>query len=146
MQAAPSYAPPVRGGPRAYRTRVRVFGPIVGMIPPAVLGAAALLTLHGSASTTRGVAGFGLAVFAAPGLLAAGVPLTTGGNRYAIAVAASAVLWFVIGMIASRRATRTPVATWRDFWREWAWPSVGVWIGVLAALGIADLAVGSALL
>ncbi len=125
---------------------MRLFGPVVGMVPPAVLGATALALLHGSSSTTRGIAGFGLALCAAPGLLAAGVPLATGGNRYAIAIAASALLWFLIGVIASRRATRTPVATWRDFWREWAWPSVGVWLGVLAALGIADLAVGSALL
>jgi hypothetical protein len=145
MQANPPYRP-VHGGPRAYRTRVRSRGPIVGMIPAVVMGLVGLLLLHGSTSTTRGIPGFALAVLAAPGLLVAGVPLTTGAGRYALAIAASAVLWFAIGVVAARRSTRSPVATWRDFWREWAWPAAGVWLGVGVALGIAKLMVGGALL
>lgn len=115
------------------------------MIPAAVMGLLALVLLHGSTSTGRGIPGFALAVLAAPGLLAVGVPLATGTGRYGLAIAASAVLWFAIGVIAARRSTRSPVATWRDFWREWAWPAAGVWLGVGVALGIAKLTVGGAL-
>jgi hypothetical protein len=129
-----------------YRSRVRALGPLLSLLPATVMGLLAIALLHGSTSTARGVGGFALAVLAAPGLLAAGVPLSTGGGAYALAIAGSAVLWLAIGVLAARRATRPPVASWRDFWREWAWPAAGVWLGVLVALGIARLSVGSALL
>lgn len=132
-------------GPRAYRTRLRVLGPIAALIPAALMGLVALLMLRGNTSLARGVGGFALAIFAAPGLLAAGVPLSTGASTYFVAIVASAALWLLIGVLASRRATRSPVATWRDFWREWAWPAAGVWIGVAAALGVADLLLGRTL-
>ncbi|MEO5724260.1 MAG: hypothetical protein ABIQ39_04355 [Ilumatobacteraceae bacterium] len=145
MQVLPYVDRPVPQGPRAYRTRLRSLGPLAALLPAAVIGGAAVLALHGSSSVGRGATGFALAVFAAPLLLAFGGPLTSGTAMFASAVGASAVLWFVIGVVASRRATRSPVATWRDFWREFAWPAVGVWIGVVAALGVADLVIGRAL-
>ena len=132
-------------GPRAYRTRLRVLGPIAALLPAALMGLAALVMLRGNTSLARGVGGFALAIFAAPGLLAAGVPLSTGASTYGVAIVASAALWLLIGVLASRRATRSPVATWRDFWREWAWPAAGVWIGVAVALGVADLVLGRTL-
>jgi len=136
---------PVPGGPRHYRTRIRSLGPIVGLIPPAILGVLALLLLNGSTGAARGVTGFGLALFAAPGLLFVGAPLSTGSGVYLLAIAASAVLWLAIGVVAARRATRSPAPTWRDFWREWAWPAAGVWLGVIVALLVADLVLGKAL-
>jgi len=85
------------------------------------------------------------AVFAAPGLLVAGVPLRSGRAVYLVAVAGSAVLWMLIGAIAARRATRLPVASWRDFWREYLWLALGVWLGVVAALIAVNLVFGRAL-
>lgn len=145
MQATPTYSRPVPGGPRHYRARIRALGPLASLVPPAVLGLIALVLLHGSTGVGRGVVGFALALFAAPALLAVGAPLSTGTGVYALAIAASAVLWLMIGVIAARRATRSPAARWADFWREWAWPAVGVWLGVIVALVIADLALGKAL-
>lgn len=133
------------GGPRQYRARIRALGPLASLVPPAVLGLLALILLHGSSGVGRGVSGFVLALMAAPALLVLGAPLSGGAGLYLLAAALSAVLWLGIGVLASRRATRSPAARWRDFWREWAWPAAGVWLGVGAALVIADLVLGNAL-
>ncbi len=83
-------------------------------------------------------------VWAAPALLAAGAPF---GNRsmYPLAVAASGLLWLLVGVLAARRATRNPMATWADFWRHYAWMCVGIWVGASAALGVAALAISDSL-
>jgi hypothetical protein len=132
-------------GPLAYRSKLRGSGPIVALIPPAVLGAISLILLHGHSSLVRGVGGFLTAIFAAPGLLVAGVPLRSGPTVYLGAVAGSAVLWMLIGAIAARRATRVPAASWRDYWREYVWLACGVWLGVVVAIGAVDLMFGGAL-
>ena len=136
---------PVPLGPRAYRSRLRGSGPIVGLVPPAILGAISVLLLRGHTSLMRGIAGFLTAVLAAPGLLVAGAPLRSGRAVYIGAVAGSAILWMVVGAIAARRATRVPVASWRDYWREYVWLAVGVWLGVVVALAAVNLIFGRAL-
>ena len=133
-------------GPRAYRARVRAVGPFVAMLVPGLLGVLALLLLRGNTSTGRGVAGFGAAVLAAPALLVLGAPLRSGAGTYLAAIVASAGLWFVLGFIAARRATRRPAASWRDFWAECGWLTVGTWAGVLVSLIATNLVLGSALL
>lgn len=145
MQAAVTRHQPVPGGPRHYRSRIRTLGPLASLVPPAVMGLLALIALRGSEGAARGLTGFLLAILASPALLAFGVPLSTGAGVYFLAGAVSAVLWLAIGVVASRRATRSPAPTWGDFWREWAWPAAGVWLGVLAALAIANLVLGKAL-
>jgi hypothetical protein len=141
-----SAAPPVRSGPRAYRARIRALGPLVGMAPPAALGILGWLMLHNNESVSRGIGGFVSSLFAAPLLPVAGAPLRSGGGLYVLAVLGSAVLWLVVGVVASRRATRTPIATWREFWTEWSWLAAGVWVGVVIALVASNLVLGRALL
>jgi len=51
----------------------------------------------------------------------------------------------IVGVIAARRATRIPAASWRDYWREYMWLAVGVWLGVVVALGAVNLIFGRAL-
>ncbi len=136
---------PVPLGPRAYRSKLRGAGPFVALLPPAALGCVSLLLLSAHTSLTRGVAGFLTAVFAAPGLLVAGAPLRSGGGVYVGGVVGSGVLWMIVGVIAARRATQLPVASWRDFWREYTWLAVGVWLGALVALIAVDLVFGRAL-
>ena len=116
------------------------------MAPPAALGVLGWLMLKNNQSVARGLGGFASSVFAAPLLPVAGAPLRSGGGLYVLAVVASAVLWLLVGVVASRRATRTPIATWRDFWTEWAWLAAGVWVGVLIALVASNLVLGRALL
>jgi hypothetical protein len=104
-----------------------------------------LMLLHGHKSLTRGVAGFLTAVMAAPGLLVAGAPLRSGHGVYLGAIVGSAVLWMVVGAISAMRATRLPAASWRDYWREYLWLAVGVWLGVVVALVAVNLIFGQAL-
>jgi hypothetical protein len=141
----PTIHQPVPLGPRAYRSKLRGSGPFVGLVPPAVLGAISLLLLRSHTSLVRGVAGFLTAVLAAPGLLVAGAPLRSGRGVYLAAVAGSAVLWMIVGAIAAARATRVPVASWRDYWREYVWLAAGVWLGVVVALTAVNLIFGRAL-
>jgi hypothetical protein len=144
----PTAAPrqPVDPANAARRRSIRSTGPVVALIVPAALGAAALLLLWGSTSTGRGVGGFALALLAAPALPAAGVPLRSGAKVVLLAVAASALLWLGLGWFAARRATRDTPATWARFWGEFAWMAVAVWAGTgLAVLG-ANLVLGRSLL
>lgn len=142
---SPTAIAPIRRGPKAYRRQVRQRGPIAGLLLPAMIGLVGLLLLRNNTQTWRGVGGFLLAIVAAPVLLATGAPLTTG-NSYALALLASAALWVLLGTIAARMATRTPVATWRDFWREYLWLAGGVWVGIVVALVAANLILGGAFL
>jgi hypothetical protein len=109
------------------------------------LGVLSLLLLRGHSSLTRGLAGFLTAVLAAPGLLAAGAPLRADHSAYLGAVLGSAALWMLVGAISARRATRPPAASWRDYWREYLWLAVGVWLGVVVALLAVNLIFGQAL-
>ena len=137
---------PVPAGPRAYRARIRTVGPFLALLPPAALGVVSWLMLHDSDSVGRGLGGFVAAVFAAPLLPVVGAPLRSGGGLYVLAAVASAVVWLLVGVVASRRATRTPVATWRNFWTEWAWMASGVWAGVALSLVASNLVLGRAVL
>lgn len=128
-----------------YRRRIRSAGPLAALAPPLALGLVAWWCLREHTSALRGAVGLAAALAAAPGLVVAGAPLTTGRPAYLAAVAGSAALWLALGAIAARRATRSPAATWTDFWREFAWPAVGVWVGAGASFVVADLLLGGAL-
>ena len=141
-----SVGPPVRKGPRAYRRQIRSLGPLVALLPPVVLGVASLLLLRNNTSTVRGVLGFLTAVLAAPGLLVAGAPMKGGTGLYLAAAVGSVVLWVLIGIAATARATRRPVATWGDYWKEYLWLAGAVWLGVVGALVAANLILGGAFL
>lgn len=130
-------------GPRAYRTSLRTWGPLVALAIPAATAAIGLGLLRGSESTARGVGGFLLTVLAAPALLVLGAPLRSGASTYTIAAAASAVLWMLLGVLASRRATRRPIASWRDYWREYLWLLAGCWLGATLSLVATNLLLGS---
>jgi hypothetical protein len=64
---------------------------------------------------------------------------------YLGAIVGSALLWMIVGAISARRATRLPVASWRDYWREYVWLAAGVWLGVVVALVAVNLVFGRAL-
>ncbi|HSP28424.1 MAG TPA: hypothetical protein VLN74_07730 [Ilumatobacteraceae bacterium] len=147
--ARPAPSPPVSDrplteGPRWYRTRLRTFGPLAALIVPAIVGGIAYLSLRLFDTPWSGAVGLIGGVFAAPALLAAGAPF---GDRslYPLAVAASGLLWLLVGFLAARRATRNPMATWADFWRHYAWMCAGVWTGAAIALGAAALSISDSL-
>lgn len=138
--------PVVPGGPRAFRYRIRRLGPLVALAPAALLALASYALLRNNTATSRGIAGFATAVLGGPALMAFGIPLATGSGQLMLGALVSAVLWLLVGLLAARRATRSPVATWRDFWREYLWLAGGIWAGVVAALVVVELSVGRALL
>ena len=109
------------------------------------MGVVALLMLAGSASTVRGVVGFALAVAALPTLLVAGTPLAHGTGVLLLCMASSVALWAALGRVAARRATRAPAATWREFWHEYLWLAVPVWLGSVIAGVVASIVIGSSI-
>jgi len=130
------------GGPRWYQRRIRTFGPLLALAIPAALGLVAYASLQLSDSAWSGAVGLLGGYFAGPALLAIGAPFADR-EIYPIAALASGVMWLLVGLLASRRATRNPMATWGDFWRHYFWMLLGIWIGVAAALAIATLQIGS---
>lgn len=129
-------------GPQWYRTRIRTFGPLLAPVIPLLIGALGYVVLRVSDASWSGAVGLFGSYLGAPALLAVGAPF---GDRalYPVAVGASVLMWLVIGFVASRRATRHPVAVWGDFWRHYFWLLAGTWAGVVAALAIATARVGS---
>jgi len=111
---------------------------------PGIVGGIAYLSLRLFDTAWSGAVGLIGGVWAAPALLAAGAPF---GDRemYPLAVAASALLWILVGLLAARQATRNPMATWSDFWRHYAWMCGGVWAGASIALVVAALAISDSL-
>lgn len=133
------------GGPRWYRTRIRLFGPILGVAIPGAVALAGFASLRLSDASWSGPLGLVAAYLGAPVLAAIGAPFD---NRslYPVAVIASMVIWLLIGLLASRRATRNPMATWSDFWRHYAWMLGGMWVGTVVALAIAGVRIGDTVL
>ena len=136
---------PVYEGPLWYRTRIRRFGPLLALATPAALGLVAVIVLSAFDGRASGWTALLAGVCAAPGLLAIGVPFASTA-MYPIGIAISVALWVAVGIVASRIATRNPVATWSDFWRAYRWLAIGVWIGALAALAGSSLILGRELL
>ena len=131
-------------GPRWFRLRIRSRGPFLAVIPPAILGGLALLSLNLFDGKTSGYVGLILGVLAAPILLAVGAPFSDS-SLWSIGIALSAMLWLIVGSVAARRTTRNPMAGWPDFWRTFFWLAGGIWIGAAAALLVARYAIGEAL-
>ena len=106
------------------------------MVPMALLGAISWLSLRIGEGRTSGLLALVAGVSAAPGLLFVGAPFADDA-KYPMAILASMPLWLLLGLIASRRATRSTVASWRDYWREMTYLTVAVVIGAIVALAAA---------
>jgi len=111
----------------------------------AILGAVAVIALRVGDGRTSGLIGLVAGVSAAPGLLLAGAPFADDA-RYPLAVLASTPLWLLLGLLASRRATRVPTANWRDYARELFWLTIAVILGASGALIAATAVLGESLL
>jgi hypothetical protein len=131
-------------GPRWYRARIRLLGPVFGLLPMAVLGGISWGSLQIGEGRTSGMLGLVSGVAAAPGLLVAGAPFADDA-RFPQAIVASIPLWLLLGWLASRRATLPALASWRDYWRELFYLTVAVVLGAIGALVVATLALGESL-
>lgn len=131
-------------GPRWFRSEIRHKGPLFALIPPLALGALALVCINFFETQITGLIGLASAYFAAPALPALGAPFSDS-TRHPLAIGLSALLWVAVGVIASRRATRHPMASWSDFWRTYAWLAGGVWLGALIPMLVARFGIGGQL-
>jgi hypothetical protein len=136
---------PLVEGPRWYRNRIRLRGPFAALIVPGIVGFVAYASLQLFDTTWSGVVGLVGGVIAAPVLLLVGAPFGDRGS-YPLAVLASGVLWMALGFLAALRATRNPLADWREFWKQFVPLMLGVWAGACAALLIATVTIGDTLL
>ena len=142
--AAAKRAEPLVAGPRWYRSRIRLFGPFLGLVPMAALGAISWAASRFGSGRTSSIVELVAGVSAAPGLLIAGAPFSDN-SRYPLAVLASVPLWLVLGMIAARRATCTAIASWRDYWRELLFLTLAVVLGAIVALVATTAILGESL-
>ena len=126
---------PVPAGPLAYHRRIRTIGPIVAMVPPAIV-LAVTTALRGVLACDVGACGrqvvtsWILPAMSLPTAMLWGIPIEDGTTRLIGVLASSASVWLLVGVVATRRATRSLVATWRDFWREYLWLALSIWAGV----------------
>jgi hypothetical protein len=129
-------------GPRWYRSRIRTWGALLGLLIPGAVGAIGYFSLQWSDGSWSGPIGLIGGYFGAPTLLAVGAPF---GDRgiYPLAIVAAGAMWLLVGLLASRRATRNPVATWADYWRHYLWLLGGIWLGVAVALVVATIRIGT---
>ncbi|MFZ9795684.1 MAG: hypothetical protein ACO3D8_05375 [Ilumatobacteraceae bacterium] len=130
----------VPGGVVAYRSELRRKGGVYAVAGAGIVAAlgGVLMLLPGRVT---GVVGFALIVAACPLLVAFGVPITSSVGTIAIGVALSLVSWLVLGQWAAYRATKRPVADWRD-WRSVMWPlSLAMIIGGFAGFALFALSV-----
>lgn len=125
----------VPAGPLAYHRRLRMFGPIAGMFPPTVIVVATYLLrpvmeCDLGACGRQVVTSWILPALSLPTAVLWGLPIEGGTSRIIGVIATSALAWLLVGVVATARATRSLVATWRDWWREYLWIGVFVWAGV----------------
>lgn len=129
-------------GPRWYRSRIRAWGALAGVLIPGIVGAIGYFALRLSDAPWSGTVGLLGGYFGAPTLLFVGAPFADR-DLYLPAVVGAAVMWLLIGWVAARRATHNPMATWADYWRHYFWLLGGVWAGVVVALVVATVRIGS---
>jgi hypothetical protein len=129
---------PVRRGPLAYRRHLRTFGPLLALVVPALaLATSTLLKPVVSCTGTcapQVAASWVLPALAFPTTVLWGIPLEGGSVRYAGAAVTSMLVWLGLGWLAARRATRSPVASWGNWWSEFAWALGSLWAGTLLGM------------
>jgi len=130
---SPTSSDPVVGGPRWYRSKIRLYGPPLGVVVPLVLWFVERAGRGLLDGKLRIAWYLGLRAVAAPGLLVVGFPLGRS-SLHPIGVAISIPFWLLVGYGAARVATRNPVAQFRDYWRAMGWFVAAVVVGVIAAL------------
>ncbi|MEY2974288.1 MAG: hypothetical protein RIR49_708 [Actinomycetota bacterium] len=110
-----------------------------------MLGLVAVVVLWAGSGRVSALIGLVAGVTAAPGLLAIGAPIAEQ-STYPAAIFGSMVFWAALGLVAAWRATRRPVASWRDFWAAYLWLAAAVVLGAALGIAIAAARLGESLL
>jgi hypothetical protein len=131
------------GGIFDLRRSVRRRGALMGVAVAAGLFVASALVGWLTDGVIGGALSFVLLVMAIPVMPVLGMPVAGGSGRFMAAVAASGAIWLIIGHLVASRVARQPVVGWREWSREFVVMGAGLWIGALAGLGIAAVALGA---
>jgi hypothetical protein len=134
VSAAAQRAAPVRGGPVAYRLALRRLGPVMALAVPGAMAAVGYVVWTGSSGIRPALIVWFLGALAMPTAVLVGLPLFTTTTTLWAAALTSVIVWALLGRYAARRATRSPVASWRDWWREFVALTVAMWAGIGAGL------------
>jgi hypothetical protein len=78
-------------------------------------------------------------VMASPTALLTGLPWHGGSTRWLASAVSSAILWLAVGGWSAQRAVRHPMATWREYWREYRWLAGAIGLGAIVGLGVMGL-------
>lgn len=111
----------------ALSTSLALFGLILLLLPGSLLG----------------MLGYLILVIALPVLSIAGIPAVSTFASYAIAILASAAIWFGLGQVSAIRATRRAVAGWPEWAREFRPLAIGIAIGAVLALALSGIVLGA---
>ena len=133
----------VPGGIVAHKRALARQGGFMGLAVGAgflAIGGLVLLITDGSFA---GVLGFVFVICGAPLLSVVGIPAVSSSTRWFLALAGSAVLWWWIGQISAARVRKRAVAGWREWSQEFGLYAGAVWVGALAALGLAAKVLGA---
>ena len=118
----------------AYRLALRRLGPVVALVLPLAMAAVGYVIWTASTGIKPALVVWFLAALAMPTAILVGLPLFASTGTLWAGVGTSAVVWLLLGRYAARRATRSPVASWRDWWREFAALTLGMWAGIGAGM------------
>jgi hypothetical protein len=130
----------VADGIVAYRRALRRKGGNVAVVLATIVATigGVLVALPGRPT---GVLGFALVVAGCPLLVAFGVPLQSDVATVALGVIASLVAWWGVGTLAAWRATRKPIADWRDWAKQMLPLAAAFVLGGYLGLGVFALGV-----
>ncbi len=131
----------VRDGILAHRDEVRQKGGLAAIALSLIVLTAGLLLIVLPGSFT-GLIGFVLTVIALPTLPFFGVPAAGGVTRYALSFISSALLWWVVGHYAARRAVQLTISGWPEWIKEFRPLAIGVVLGSLISLALAAVVLG----
>lgn len=134
---------PLPGGLAETRRLVRRRGGLVALVCALALVVVGKIVGWVLGGSVGGVASFVSLVMAVPVMPVVGMPAAGGSGRLLIALAASAALWWTVGQAAAGRATRRPVAGWREWSREFLIVGSGVWAGAIGALVLGAIVLGA---
>jgi hypothetical protein len=133
----------VPGGIVAHKRALARQGGFMGLAAGGGLAAFGGLILLLTSGSSAGVIGFVFVTCGVPLLSIVGIPAVSSPMRWLIAICGSAALWWWIGQLSAARVRKRAVAGWREWIQEFGLYAGAVWIGALAALGLAAKLLGA---
>lgn len=131
------------GGVIAVRRSIRRTGGLLGIGLAVAIWLVSVVLSWFLPGPLSGAISFLGVVLACPVMPALGIPATGGGSRVLLAMALSAVLWWLIGQLTAARVTRTPVVGYREWLVSFLGLSCAIWLGVLLGVALGALALGA---